>query len=303
MVPGYDSTDSEYSGNNGQNQLYGDRGRGCGRGHGRSRQGQSSYTQSRHTGSGDNDDPNDDYAANREKRENNCKSISIKHFSPEDESQDFLVWIGQFEQVINTSINPHSRRRHHNYCLHWLPTCLNGEAYTTWNGCEHKKSNWTALKEYLAEKFEDPSIRANWQTDLKAYTWDEAKVPIHTYYTKVRRLVDTLEPDMSSCPKVRDNTYYTRFVCGLPDDYQEHVKLAITTRKATIDKALEVVTRYQVVKNGKKFQEAEVGASVTFQDPNTPARLMAAESDILWLRNEMKEIKRNSSSRHGNNLD
>ena len=39
------------------------------------------------------DDPNDDYAVNRERLETSPKSLSIEHFSSEDKSQDFNTWI------------------------------------------------------------------------------------------------------------------------------------------------------------------------------------------------------------------
>ena len=73
-----------------------------------------------------------DYAFNREKRETSCESIDIEEFSMSNKEQDFTIWITQFEDAVNRGFNPHSRRRHQNYCLQWIPGSLSTDAFSIW---------------------------------------------------------------------------------------------------------------------------------------------------------------------------
>ena len=294
---GYDSEDSEYSGNNRRlslsNQARGTS-RGRGRGLGPRSQRHQSPPQSRNTGSEDNDDPNDSYALNRDRKEIICKNINIKEFCPHDKSTDFVIWVEQFEERVNRANNPHSQRRHHKYCLQWLPTCLSADAYTTWNDCKLKKADWLKVKEYLTDKFEDPAIRAKWTSDMGAYMWDEQKVPIQMYYTKVKRFVVKFDPEIVKCPGSLEQQYYTRFLCGLPKDYQDQIKMGISAKKATIDKALDIVIRYQLVKKPTEPKSQEVGGAVSFQDQTLPARITTQETDIVRLKNEVKDLRKDN---------
>ena len=74
----------------------------------------------------------DGYDGNRRRSErpgSSSKSLYMDKFSSTNKEQDFSVWVRQFEDAINRSFNLHSRRRHHEYCLQWLPSLLHTEAY------------------------------------------------------------------------------------------------------------------------------------------------------------------------------
>ena len=209
--------------------------------------------------SGD-DVPNDDYDLNRENPEIHAKSFSTVPFSPEDKSQDFAVWITQFEDAVNRDFNPHSKRRHHKYCLKWLPSCLSTDAYVVWK--RHKScKDWEQLKEKLLLELEDPSFRIKWSSNPFAYPWDENKESLTSYCAKVKRYVDTFDTDIAGVPKAKRNQYYRRFVNGLPPDYQDKVKMGTSYRRQDVDRALDICLRHQSLKKGNSDINPEMGAS------------------------------------------
>ena len=110
--------------------------------------------------------------------------------------------VNQFEGAVNCCLNPHSRIRHHQACLIWLPSILKADAYSIWSRAEHKGTDWTQLKAELETTFEDGSLRAEWKTNLKAYTWDEENQTLHSYCAKVKHFVDNFETEMANCPAV-----------------------------------------------------------------------------------------------------
>ena len=282
---GYDTDDSQYSGS--AMPRHGRQGRGRGPRSGGFRR----QVQDRHVDS-DEDDPDDGYAVNREKLEMNCKNLTIKEFDAQDKSQDFTIWVEQLEQAVDKGHNPHSKRRHHRYCLKWLPNCLNSEAYSTWKTYKHV-TDWEKLKQVLAEKFEDPTVKAAWKTNMRAYTWDEHKVPLLTYSLKVKRFVDKYEPEMKGQEDILKGQYYIRFVCGLPEDYSNQVKMALSAKAADIDKAFDICSRYQLIKKGSPENKVDsVGASVAFQDPSAPSRITQNETEIVKTNNKLESVEK-----------
>ena len=270
--------------------------RGSRRGRGRMR---LPRRQSRHQGSEEEDDPQDDYAVNRENLETGCKSLPIKQFNPEDKNQDFDIWISQFEDAVNRGHNPHSKRRHHNYCLRWLPSYLNPDAYVVMRRCTNR-NDWEALKKELQAEFEDPTIRVEWRSNLKAYVWDENKESLTTYCSKVKRYVDTFDTDIADVPKAKKNQYYIRFFSGLPTDYQKQIKMGTSSRKQDVDRALDVCLRYHSVKKEGGDKKLDVGAAVTFQDATVPSRVTQCETDIIRLKNRLGKYEQEQSSQYSN---
>ena len=189
----------------------------------------------------------DDYALNREYPETQCKSLPIEQFDPADKDQDFTIWMSQFEDAVNQGHNPHSKSKHYNHCLSWLPNYLHPDAYIVMKRHKHCVG-WEELKKKLLSEFEDPTIRMEWRSNLDAYMWDEHKESLTSYCSRVKKFVDTFDADIASIPQARSNRYYIRFLSGLPDDYQRQVKLKTSSKKLNVDRALDVCLRYQSVK-------------------------------------------------------
>ena len=262
--------------------------RGSGRGRHRTRR--TRTVQSRHEDS-DLDDPNDDYAINRENLERtHCKSLHVQEFNP-NKGQDFDIWIKKFENAVNRGLNPHSRRRHFRYCLQWLPNYLGSDAFVVWSRSPHNKTDWEALKKELAKEYEDPILRSEWKGNLKAYIWDESKESLHTYSSKIKKFVDTFEDDLPDGSRAKLDAYFLRFKCGLPDDYQDQIKMSMPTSKQTIERALDVAQRYQSTQKGKTTQKSELSAAVTFEDPTMPARVQQNETEIIRLKNRVSKVE------------
>ena len=242
------------------------------------------------------EDESDEYAYNRGRPEiKNCKKIEICLFSPDNKELDFAIWVNQFEGAVNRCLNPHSRRRHHQACLIWLPSVLKADAYSIWSRAEHKTTIWASLRAELETAFEDGSVRTEWKTNLKAYTWDEENQTLHSYCAKVKSLVDNFETEMSDCPAARKAQYFLRFVNGLPEDYLEYIRLGLPPKCKDVDKARDVCMQFQAVKKLRVKNKAEVGASVSFQDPTVPSRITKNETDIVRLLNEIKHLREKPS--------
>ena len=287
---GYDSTDSEYAGvarvaNRPLGRAPLDRGRGHARLRGRGGP-RDSYPRDEEAAY----DPDDGYAMNRERRERNGK-ITIEKFVLGNKSQDFSIWVRQFEAAVNRALNPHTQARHYTHCQQWLPASLDMEAYAIWERQGLKESGWAELKKELEIAFEDPAIRSEWKTNAKAYMWDEANVSLQSYAAKVKRYVDTFDPDLAHCPAAKYSAYYTRFYNGLPDDYAEHVKMSMPSGKDDIDKALDICIRFQAVKRMKAQGKPEVAAAADLQDPSMPARITKNETEIVRLNNKVDKLR------------
>ena len=195
------------------------------------------------------EDESEEFAYNRGLPEiKNCKKIEICLFSPENKELDFAIWVNQFEGAVNRCLNPHSQRRHYQACLIWLPSTLKADAYSIWSRAEHKTTNWLQLKVELETAFEDGSVRTEWKTNLKAYTWDEDNQTLHSYCAKVKNLVDNFEAEMADCPAARKAQYFLRFVNGLPDDYIEYIRLGLPPKCKDVNKARDVCMQFQGVK-------------------------------------------------------
>ena len=236
---------------------------------------------------------------NRENFETTCKSLPIKQFNPEDKNLDFDIWISQFEDAVNRGHNPHSKRRHHNYCLRWLPSYLNPDAYVVMKRCKNR-GNWEELKKELQAEYEDPTIRVEWRSNLKAYVWDESKESLTTYCSKVKRYVDTFDSDIAGVPEAKRNQYYIRFLSGLPTDYQKQIKMGTSSRKQNVDRALDVCLRYHSIKKEGGDKKLDVGAAVTFQDATVPSRVTQCETDIIRLKNRLGKYEQGQSNQYGN---
>ena len=117
-----------------------------------------------------------------------------------------------------------------------------------WESVQNQKLGWLQLKECLLSRFEDPAIKAEWKTNLRAHIWDEDMVPLQTYYTEIRRY--TAKYDSGGDGNLEDQCY-TRFVCGLPPDYQEQVKMSIDLDNPNVEKALSICTRFQLIKKAR----------------------------------------------------
>ena len=234
------------------------------------------------------DDPNDEYAENRLCLERDPKRIEIQEFNSSGKV-DFDIWVGKYEVAINQGRNPHSKRRHHKYCLKHLPMYLDSNAYVIWKRSAHRKTNWEELKKELRREFEDPIIRSEWKGNLRAYVWDESKETLHTYCSKVKRYVDTFEDELVDGSKAKLDQYYLRFKSGLPDDYQDQVRMAMPTHKQSVEKAYDVCLRFQATKKSKT--KSEHAAAVTFEDPSMPARVTQNESNIIRLKNRLAKLE------------
>ena len=236
------------------------------------------------------DDETGEYAYNQQRPEtNSCREIKIEHFSSDNKELDFAIWVNQYEEAVNRSLNPHSRRRHYICCLKWLPSVLKADAYSIWSRSEYKNSNWDLLKTELETAFEDGSVRAEWKTNLKAYMWDEHSQSLQSYCAKVKRLVDNFEKEMANCPAAKRAQYHLRFVNGLPDDYIEHVKLSLPPTCLDVDKAREVCMQFQSCKRAR-IKNADVGATVTSQDSITTARITQQETELARLKEQIKQL-------------
>ena len=245
----------------------------------------------------DVDDPNDGYALNRERNETSCKSIPLKSFSISNKDQDFPIWIQQFEEAVNRVRNPHSQRRHYNYCLQWLPGSLETDAYAIWCECVHAKSDWIELKRELEEKFEDPAFCKEWRTNPKALMWNEGNESLQSFASKVKRMVNIYDAELAVTNAAKANNYCTRFMNGMPDDYIQNLNLNMPSKNQRLEKALEICVRFQAYKRSATPTRGEVGASVTFQEPTVPSRVVKAETDIRHLSNRldtMEEIHPNN---------
>ena len=242
------------------------------------------------------EDDDDGYAVNRERRETACKSIPLKSFSLSNKDQEFPIWIEQFEDAVNRGHNPHSLRRHHNYCLQWLPGSLETDAYAIWKECQHARTNWLELKKELEDKFEDPAVRKEWRSNPKALMWDEYGETLQSFLAKVKRKVNTYDSDIATTDEARAANYNTRFVNGMPEDYINHLNLNMPTKKQKVEKALEICVRFQAFKKSKNQGKAEVGASVAFQDPTMPSRVTKTEMDIIRLGNRLKAVEGDRSN-------
>ena len=193
--------------------------------------------------------PGDGYEGNRERRETFAKTLPIKDFSPSNMEQDFALWILQYENAVNRSTNPHSKRRHHKYCMQYLPNTLETDAFAIWQRAENAATNWEALKAELITAFEDPTIRAEWKTNMKAFMWDEDNMSLQAYSACVKRYVDTFDNEFATTPAAKKAQYYIRFVNGLPDDYIEQTKMVI--RSNNMDKAMDICICFQSIKKAR----------------------------------------------------
>ena len=159
------------------------------------------------------------------------------------------------------------------------------------------------MKRELEDLYEDKLVKSNWKTNLKAYIWDERTVPLQTYATMVKRQVDKFESELADVPLAKKAQYYLRFVSGLPDDYVQQVRMAMPSKKADIDRALDVCIRYQGVKEGPKPTNVELGGAASFQSNSERARLSKAELDIAKMGTKLRKLESRWLDNVGDNED
>ena len=117
------------------------------------------------------------------------------------------------------------------------------------------------LKAELETTFEDGSLRAEWKTNVKAYTWDEENQTLHSYCAKVKSMVDRFETEMADCPAARKAQYYLCFVNGMPDDYIDYLRLSLSPDCNSVEEARDVCIQYQLCQRNRSKKIPEVGAS------------------------------------------
>ena len=94
--------------------------------------------------------------------------------------------------------------------------------------------------------------------------WDESKESLNTFCAKVKRYVDTYDTEIAEVPAARNANYFIRFTNGLPNDYLKQVKMGTSSKKQTIERALDICLRYQQVKKEGNCTKLEIAASVNF---------------------------------------
>ena len=236
------------------------------------------------------------YAINRETPEITLKNLTIKAYSMTNKTQEWSIWVKQFEKAIMRGKNPHSSGNHEHYCLQWLPSSLETNAYTIWERCIHRESDWTKLKSELDDAFEDPQEKATWKTNLQAYQWKEGTESLQTYCTNVKQKVDKHEPELAGHTTALRSQYFLRFVSGLPEDYKDQVQLAVSAKRADVEKAMDICTRFKSVKD--KGNKTETVAAVTFNDGSNALgdRIRKNEVDIARISTKMKQIDTRDST-------
>ena len=243
------------------------------------------------------DEDDDEYLANQTYREiANVRSLGIDKFSHNDKDNDWVIWANQFEDAVNRSHNPHSRRRHKRYCLRWLPSCLKPDAYAIWRRHSQLKTDWDALKEALTEAYEDPLIREQWKSSLDAYKWDKKNVSLHTYCAKVQRYVDTFDTNLKDCPAAKQEAYYLRFFHGLDAEYQQFLRLNIPKDRKDINLALDLCIRFQSSEKMGKKTESETVAAVSWEDQTVSSRITKNEVDIKRMDGKLDKILKNQEA-------
>ena len=176
----------------------------------------------------DDDDP--EYEENRKAKENlQCRKLNISIFSTADKSMDFAVWIAQFEDAVKQQIKPHSKKRHWKQCLNWLPQSLKPDAYAIYQRAQYR-SEWPKLRAELEKAFEDSDVRSEWRSNMRAYVWDET-LPLREYKPRVECYVDTFDKNIAESPAALQKMYYSRFVNGLPEDYNNFIVLGLSSKR------------------------------------------------------------------------
>ena len=172
-----------------------------------------------------------------------------------------------------------------NGCLSLKP-----DAYAIWQRAEHKLTNWEELRAELEEAFEDSDVRTEWQSNMKAFVWDEVQ-PLRVFRAKVERYVDTFDKVIANNPTAKKVQYYLRFVNGLPSDYYEYIILSMPSKCTDINKALEACLRFQSTKK-RKSGASDIGASAAFGDTTASSRITQNENGIRRLEEKLKKLRK-----------
>ena len=133
--------------------------------------------------------------------------------------------------------------------MKWLPGHLSPDAFVIWRRC--KNQDWIQLKEELSQAYDDPLFRMVWESNLKAYVWDEHTESLSSYRSNVMRYVDKYETKMTDFPALKAAQYYIRFFNGLPEDYREEVQLRLPFGKRSVDHAFDICISYFLIKKAR----------------------------------------------------
>ena len=169
-------------------------------------------------------------------------------FSLVDKTQAFNIWISMFEEEMKLDVIPYSEEIHWKLCLECLPLTLDSKAFAIWRKSSYARTNWPKLKAELEEAFEDPEARAEWDSNMKAFMWDEIQ-PLSLFCAQVEQYVDAYEKELADVPEAKKTQCYRRFVCGLPDDYADYISLHMPSKCVDIEVALELCQRFQRFKH------------------------------------------------------
>ena len=121
----------------------------------------------------------------------------------------------------------------------------------------------------------------------KSLMWDEENESLQSFSTKVKRMVNINDAEFAVTDAAKANNYCTRFINGMPDDYIQNLNLNMPSKNQRLEKALEICVRFQAYKRSATPTRGEVGASVTFQEPTMPFRVVKAKRDIRHLSNRL----------------
>ena len=130
--------------------------------------------------------------------------------------------------------------------------------------------------------------------------WDEVNVSLQTYCAKVQRYVDTFDTHLADCPPAKQQNYYSRFIAGLPDDYNDYVRLSMPPKSADIVKARDLCIKFQSIKKARGgkigIAKTEVGASVQFSDPTVISRITENSTNINRLMGKVDKLFQRQTS-------
>lgn len=221
----------------------------------------------------------------------------ISQFKFGETSANWTSWIEQFKNTVRGHLAPRDKAELHKLSLRLLPAYLNPLAHDVYTNCKHK-NDWKKLVAELEEAFEDPEIKQNWKTDLRAYKWD-GSTPLHVYKGNIMRYVNKYDTELRVSEEALKVSYYTRFVAGLPEDYRDFIDQQLYEGKHSIDRALRSAQKFRSVKSRKQEREAkEVSAGVTFESTNAHERLRALEQGIEKINTHINSGRAHSGERY-----
>lgn len=163
---------------------------------------------------------------------------------------EWSSWAHQFEDIIKGHLDILEEAELHRMCLRLIPAYLDQTAYNIFSHCKNRH-DWLELSAELDDAFEDSEKQQNWILDMEAYSWDTSK-PLHIYKAHIIRYVNRLKSGSHCSTKALENDYFTHFLAGLPNDYQDFIDQQLFDEERTIDCALKVALRYKSIRKQKE---------------------------------------------------